>query len=272
MRSPPAYSMHQELAVLAGDLHRLQADVAADAVLFVHHGRTGRERRAGRAGWRPDRAGCAAGAAPAARGGRTARRRPAAAAADRRRRGRPRPWRWSARPWPRNRGRPASRPRCSATMPAPRSSSCSISRRPGRIGADQHPARILAPAIRPAARAAPRRARRASVVAAAGIAGAPPALPSSHARRAARCARSVSSGGEVQLGRCEHRMLDVVRQVLVARGDALPDLLRGGPAVPRPAPAPHRAADSRTGWRWLRRTAADRTRCRPARCFCFTPR
>ena len=34
---------HQELAVLSGDFHRLQADVAADAVFLVHHRRARRE-------------------------------------------------------------------------------------------------------------------------------------------------------------------------------------------------------------------------------------
>ena len=33
---------HHELAVLAGHLHDLQADVAADAVFLVHHGRARR--------------------------------------------------------------------------------------------------------------------------------------------------------------------------------------------------------------------------------------
>ena len=35
---------HHEFAVLAGHLHDLQADVAADAVFFVHHGRARPER------------------------------------------------------------------------------------------------------------------------------------------------------------------------------------------------------------------------------------
>jgi hypothetical protein len=34
---------HEELARLPADLHRLQADIAADAVLLVHHRRAGRE-------------------------------------------------------------------------------------------------------------------------------------------------------------------------------------------------------------------------------------
>ena len=63
---------HHELAVLSGDLHDLQADVAADAVFFVHHRRARPERREVaqdrlRIGLR--RAG---GGAPGARAGRTA--------------------------------------------------------------------------------------------------------------------------------------------------------------------------------------------------------
>ena len=41
--SPSGVLEHQELAVLAGHLHDLQADVAADAVFLVHHRRARRE-------------------------------------------------------------------------------------------------------------------------------------------------------------------------------------------------------------------------------------